>query len=134
MAPQPGYADIGSRARGPTRFSTFLCIGIAAGFFSALFGIGGGFVVVPLLMLLCSFPPRAAAATSLAVVGITGAFGSAVFAASGDVDWSSAAAIGCPAVAGVLSGTWLQQRVSSALLVALLSLLLVLASLMLLLK
>ena len=45
-------------------------IGIAAGFFSALFGVGGGIVVVPLLLLSGRWQERPAMATSLAAIGI----------------------------------------------------------------
>ena len=43
-------------------------VGIAAGFFGALFGVGGGIVIVPLLALVCGFDQRRASATSLAAI------------------------------------------------------------------
>ena len=42
-----------------------VAIGLLAGFFSALFGVGGGIVAVPLLILVAGFEPRSATATSL---------------------------------------------------------------------
>ncbi|MFN2467389.1 MAG: TSUP family transporter, partial [Gaiellaceae bacterium] len=42
-----------------------VAIGLVAGFFSALFGVGGGIVVVPLLLLWAGWSERAAMATSL---------------------------------------------------------------------
>jgi uncharacterized protein len=103
----------------------FAGIGLAAGFFSALFGVGGGVVVVPLLVLLAGFRPLEAAATSLATVGITALFGMAAFGVLGEVSWADAVVVGLPAVAGVIVGTAVQQRVSSRLLTALLGALLV---------
>jgi hypothetical protein len=100
-------------------------IGLAAGFFSALFGVGGGIVVVPLLVLLAGFGAAEAAATSLATVGITALFGMAAFGALGEVSWADAVVVGLPAVAGVVAGTALQQRVSSRLLGGLLAAVLV---------
>ena len=44
-------------------------IGLVAGFMSALFGVGGGLVVVPLLILLLAYTPHVATATSLAAIG-----------------------------------------------------------------
>jgi uncharacterized membrane protein YfcA len=99
-------------------------IGLLAGMFSALLGVGGGIVIVPALVLVGRFPPRAATATSLGAIGITAAAGASVYAALGDVEWGKAALVGLPAVAGALLGTSLQQRLSSRLLVVLLALLL----------
>ena len=86
-------------------------IGLAAGFFSALFGVGGGIVIVPLLILAASFAERQAAATSLAAIGVTALAGVIAYAALGRVHVTEAAALGLPAAAGALAGTFLQQRV-----------------------
>jgi uncharacterized membrane protein YfcA len=94
-------------------------IGLVAGLFSTLFGVGGGVVVVPLLMVLLGFDAKPATGTSLAAIGITAAFGTLVYALRGRVEWDEAAMIGLPAVLGGLAGTWLQQRISSRLLVLL---------------
>ncbi len=91
-------------------------IGLAGGAFSALFGVGGGLIVVPLLILLAGFETRRATGTSLAAIGFTAAFGAATFSALGEVEWVEAAVVGVPAMAGTLAGTWAQQRVSSRLL------------------
>jgi uncharacterized membrane protein YfcA len=88
-------------------------IGLAAGFFSALFGVGGGIVIVPLLLLLCAFDARAAAATSLAAIGITAVSGVIGFAAHGDVRVSHAALVGLPAALSVIGATAVQQRLQT---------------------
>ena len=85
-------------------------IGLAAGFLSALLGVGGGIVVVPLL-LLAGFEIRAATATSLGAIAITAAAGAVVYAVHGDVEPVYAALVGIPAAGGVVLGTTLQQRV-----------------------
>ena len=105
--------------------ATLAAIGVVAGVLSALFGVGGGIVIVPALVLVARFPPRAAAATSLGAIGITAAAGAAVYAALGEVDWRYAALVGLPALVGALAGTALQQRLSSRILVALFAVLLV---------
>ena len=97
-------------------------IGLAGGFFSALFGVGGGVVVVPLLILLAGLGSKPATGTSLAAIGFTAAFGAAVFTALDEVRWTEAALVGLPAMAGTVAGTWLQQRISSRLLVSLFAL------------
>jgi uncharacterized membrane protein YfcA len=91
-------------------------IGLAGGFFSALFGVGGGLVVVPLLILLAGFGGHTATATSLAVIGFTAVVGAAAYGVFGEVEWRDAAIVGLPAVAGTVAGTALQQRVASRML------------------
>jgi uncharacterized membrane protein YfcA len=100
-------------------------IGVAGGFFSALFGVGGGLVVVPLLVLLAGFAAHEATGTSLAVIALTAVFGAVGFSAVGEVDWGYAALVGLPAMAGTLFAVWLQQRVSARALVLLFALFLV---------
>jgi uncharacterized membrane protein YfcA len=85
-------------------------IGLAAGFFSALFGVGGGIVIVPLLLFLCAFDARQAAATSLAAIGITALSGVIGFAFHGDVRVGYAALVGLPAALSVAGATAVQQR------------------------
>jgi len=87
-----------------------LLIGLAAGFFSALFGVGGGIVIVPLLLLAGRFELRNATATSLGAIAITAAAGVVTYAVHGDVEPVYAALVGIPATGGVLVGTALQQR------------------------
>jgi uncharacterized protein len=87
-------------------------IGLVAGLFSALFGVGGGIVIVPLLVLLAGFDGRIAAATSLAAIGITALAGTILYALEGHVDPAHAALVGLPAAAGAVAGTAIQQRVS----------------------
>ena len=85
-------------------------IGLVAGFFSALFGVGGGVIIVPLLLLLCSWEARAATATSLAAIGVTALSGVIAYAIHGDVDVAYAALVGVPAAASVAGATAVQQR------------------------
>lgn len=87
-------------------------IGCVAGVFSALFGVGGGIVIVPLLVALVAFPPHAAAATSLGAILVTATAGVTLYAVHGEVRPAYAALVGIPAVVGALAGIQLQQRVS----------------------
>ena len=86
-------------------------IGTAAGLFSGLFGVGGGTVIVPLLIIWLGYGEREATGTSLAAIVIIASIAAAAQAAYGNVDWLKAAFVGIPAVGGVLAGTALQQRV-----------------------
>lgn len=89
-------------------------IGLVAGLFSALFGVGGGIVAVPLLILLTRLPERVATTTSLGAIGITALAGVTVYAVRGEVDVGYAALVGLPAAAGALAGTSLQQRITTS--------------------
>jgi len=85
-------------------------IGTAGGLFSGLFGVGGGTVVVPLLLLWLAYPEREAAATSLGAIVVIAAFAAAAQGLYGNVDVDAGLLVGLPAVGGVVFGTWLQQR------------------------
>jgi uncharacterized membrane protein YfcA len=85
-------------------------IGTTAGVFSGLFGVGGGSVVVPLLVLWLGYEEHSATATSLAAIVFIAGFGALTQGLYGNVHVLDAVLIGVPAVAGVLIGTWLQQR------------------------
>jgi uncharacterized membrane protein YfcA len=86
-------------------------IGTAAGFFSGLFGVGGGTVMVPLLILWLGYGEREATGTSLMAILVIAAMGAALQAVYGNVHPLEALIVGAPAIAGVTLGTALQQRV-----------------------
>ena len=90
-----------------------VAIGLVAGFFSALFGVGGGIVMVPLLLLTARFTERPAMATSLAAIGIIAAVGAISYAAHGELKPGAAAVVGIPAALGAVGGTALQQRLAN---------------------
>jgi uncharacterized membrane protein YfcA len=87
-------------------------IATAAGAFSGLFGIGGGTIIVPLLVLWMGYAHREATGTSLAAIAIIGALAAAVHGLYGNVDLGKGLLVAAPAVVGVLAGTSLQQRLS----------------------
>jgi len=85
--------------------------GSAAGLFSGLFGVGGGVVIVPLLVLWLAYGEREATGTSLAAIVVIATIATIAQGAYGNVVVSKGLLVGIPAVGGVLLGTWLQQRV-----------------------
>ena len=97
----------------PSRSLKLMVIGTLAGLFSGLFGVGGGSVIVPLLVLWLAYDERSATATPLAAIIFIAAFGAAAQGLYGNVNVLDAALIGLPAVGGVVIGTWLQQRLST---------------------
>jgi uncharacterized membrane protein YfcA len=86
-------------------------IATVAGAFSGLFGVGGGAIIVPLLVLWLGYGHREATGTSLAAIAIIAAMAAAGHAAYGNVHLGKGLLIAAPAIAGVLAGTALQQRV-----------------------
>jgi uncharacterized membrane protein YfcA len=87
-------------------------IATAAGVFSGLFGVGGGTIIVPLLVLWFGYSQREATGTSLAAIVVIGALGAAAQAVYGNVDVWRGLLIALPGMAGVLAGAAIQQRLS----------------------
>jgi uncharacterized membrane protein YfcA len=85
-------------------------IGTAAGAFSGLFGVGGGTVIVPLLVVWLGYGEREATGTSMAAIIVIAAFAVTLQAVYGNVDPDKAALVGVPAIGGAIAGTALQQR------------------------
>jgi uncharacterized membrane protein YfcA len=103
-------------------------IATVAGAFSGLFGVGGGTVIVPLLILWLGYQEHEATGTSLAAIGLIAIFGSLVQGLFGNVDVLKGVLIGIPAVAGVIVGTALQQRVPGRALSGIFAVLLVVSA------
>lgn len=88
-----------------------ILIGLVAGLFSALFGVGGGIIAVPLMLLTGRFAERSAMATSLAAISITAAVGTVTYGIHGEVRVAEALLVGLPAAGGAILGATWQQRV-----------------------
>ena len=86
-------------------------IATVAGAFSGLFGVGGGAVIVPLLILWMRYEEREATGTSLTAIPAIAAIGAAVHGIHGNVHVVEALIVGLPAIGGVVVGTAVQQRV-----------------------
>ncbi len=108
--------------------------GIGVGLLTGFFGVGGGFVIVPALVLLLGLPLPVAVGTSLLVIALTSASALAAHLATGGIDWSLALPFTAAAVAGALAGTRLGGRISNARLTQLFAGLVVVVALFLLAK
>jgi uncharacterized protein len=93
-----------------------ITVGLAAGLLSGLFGVGGGTVIVPLLVLVLAFDQRRAAGTSLAAIVPTATVGVISYATQSAVAWIPALLVAAGAVGGAQIGTWLLPRVSQRIL------------------
>jgi uncharacterized membrane protein YfcA len=109
-------AEANSPPAGPTgaaRWWRLAVIGLAAGLFSTLFGVGGGIIMVPLLLGLLAYDARVAAATSLAAIIFTSIAGAIAHGAFGNTHWDRALLLGIPAVGGLLLGLQISRRLTT---------------------
>jgi uncharacterized membrane protein YfcA len=95
-----------------SRILRLAAIATAAGAFSGLFGVGGGTLIVPLLVLWLGYEQKEATGTSLAAIILIGVLAAATHGVFGNGDLLLGLAVGVPGVVGVLAGTALQQRIS----------------------
>jgi uncharacterized membrane protein YfcA len=94
--------------------SVLITAGALAGLVSALFGVGGGIVIVPILVGFAGYDPKRATSTSLAAIILIAIWGTLAQGALGNVDWRAAALVGIPAMLGVTIGIAIKQRISTA--------------------
>jgi uncharacterized membrane protein YfcA len=87
-----------------------VAVGVVVGFLTGLFGVGGGFLIIPALVLLLGLPMPAAAGTSLVIIVINSAAGFAAHAADATLDYRIAGAFTLTAVLGSLAAGQLAAR------------------------
>jgi uncharacterized membrane protein YfcA len=87
-------------------------IGLASGITSGLFGVGGGIIMVPAMMLLMGVPIKTAVGTSLAVIIPTAAMGVFKHCHQENVNWHVALALAPTAIVGGYLGAWLTTMIS----------------------
>jgi uncharacterized membrane protein YfcA len=92
-------------------------VGTAVGFLTGLFGVGGGFVIVPALTLVLGFTMPLAIGTSLLVIAINAATALAARLGTSGVEWSVALPFTAAALAGVLTGSRIANRIDAGALV-----------------
>ncbi len=103
-----------------------LAIGFAAGIMSGLFGIGGGLVIVPALVLLLKMPPQMATGTSLAVFLLpVGILGAATYYRNGNIDVRTSLLVAAGLFCGAYFGAAIAHSVAPLLLRRLFAVLLV---------
>lgn len=94
----------------PAQVVRVVALGLGAGFLIGLFGVGGGFLIVPALVLLLGLSLPEAAGTSLLIIAIGSAAGLATRVGDGAVDLAVAAPFTTVALAGVVFGARLARR------------------------
>lgn len=102
--------------RRPRRPGLALALIVAEGLFvgvlTGLVGVGGGFLIVPVLVLLTGLPMKQAVGTSLLVIALKSFAGFAGYVGQVDVSWGFMAGFTAVAIAGIWIGAHLVQYVS----------------------
>lgn len=116
VTPTGEEGTVGLRARALTApvLAKLAAAGSGVGFLTGLFGVGGGFVVVPALALLLGYSMPTAVGTSLLVVAVNSAVGLVARLGSGGVDWMVTLAFTAAAIAGVAAGKKIADRIAAA--------------------
>lgn len=89
-----------------------IALGVIAGTVAGLFGVGGGVIVVPGLVLWLAISQREASGTSTATIVASSAAAMIAFGIGGNVDWRAAGLILIGSVIGAWGGAWIAERVN----------------------
>ena len=113
------WAGVTHRPDHEARRITVVAGGSAVGLLSGLVGVGGGFLIVPALVLLAGVPMASAVGTSLAVIALNSFTGFAkylgVLGAQGlQLDWSVLLAVAAVGIVGSFAGNRLGRRLPQA--------------------
>lgn len=109
---QPALAKSPERTNSANSIGLVAAAGIAVGILTGLVGVGGGFLIVPALVLFAKLPMKQAVGTSLVVIAMTAASGFAGYLGHVAIDWGMLAAFTLVAILATLAGTFLVRYIS----------------------
>ena len=109
-----GPADANRKPATTTSSGLLIAEGVTVGIVTGLVGIGGGFLVVPALVLLSRLPMKEAVGTSLAVIAMKSFAGLAGYVGEVDVPWDFVAGFTATALVGIVAGSMMAQWVPAA--------------------
>lgn len=89
-----------------------LAVGVGVGMLTGLVGIGGGFLIVPALVLLAHLPMKQAVGTSLVVIAMNSAAGFTGYVGQVAIPWAFVSMFSAVAIVGIVAGTYLARFVS----------------------
>lgn len=110
LVPEPGPDRPPSAEHAP-RWRWIVLEGLAVGVLTGLVGVGGGFLIVPALVLLGRVPMKQAVGTSLLVITMKSSAGFVGYLGQVEIEWAFVAAFTAVAIGGILLGTWLVRFV-----------------------
>lgn len=112
MTTPPPESPPAAEAAAPASWIRLAVVGLVGGLLSGLFGVGGGIVMVPLLIMLARMDQKRASATSLVAIVPTAIAGSITYFANGEVDVLAAAIVATGGIVGAWIGARLLRRIS----------------------
>ena len=115
-APGAFRAALGGPGYRPARLGVGIAGSLFAGMVSALLGVGGGIVKVPLMHLVMGIPLKVATATSNFMIGVTGAASAIVYLMRGGIDPLVVGPTAVGVFAGAMVGSRVAQRIELRLL------------------
>ncbi|HTK56398.1 MAG TPA: sulfite exporter TauE/SafE family protein [Gemmatimonadales bacterium] len=110
-------ADKGATAAPPEsrspRPEALIGLGLGLGFMTGILGVGGGFLIVPALVVLLGLEMKQAIGTSLGVIALNAAAGFVGYLGQVEMNWPLMAGFTLAAIAGVFAGAALVPKVST---------------------
>ena len=94
--------------------AALLASGIVVGILSGLFGVGGGFLIVPTLVFVAQVSMRQAVATSLLIITLISGAGFLSFAQNNMLDWHLLSQVGAGGLLGMLGGRLMANKIAGA--------------------
>ncbi len=94
--------------------SKLLLFGVCIGLITGLLGAGGGFLIIPALVLVLHIPMKKAVGTSLLIIALNSLIGFTGDIGQQYIDWPFLLLIAAIAVAGIIIGTWLSRKIAGA--------------------
>lgn len=91
-------------------FSTLIPVAVVVGALTGIVGVGGGFLIVPTLVIICHLPMRVAVGTSLMVIAMNAASGTAGYAGQVPIPWPIVLVFSSVAIVGSLLASRFSSR------------------------
>ena len=112
---KPAVATPRAGETGKLRFSALLGVqAVAVGLLTALIGAGGGFLIVPSLVLMANVPVKEAVGSSLLIIAMNSTSGVAGYLGQVEFDWPLVASFTAIAAVGAVTGTRFMRRLPAA--------------------
>lgn len=110
----PADKDEADKENRQMNLPKLLLFGIAIGLATGILGAGGGFLLIPTLVLLVGLPMKEAIGTSLLIIALNSLIGFTGDLGHFTMNWSFLLKITSIAIAGILAGGYLNKRVDGA--------------------